>query len=42
MLDTIIAYIGPAGIVLLPVLAVLAVATIVQEIHDHREGRDDD
>lgn len=29
-------YVGPAGIVLLPVLAVLAVATAIQEIHDHR------
>ena len=36
MLDTLIYYIGPFGLVLFPVLAVLAAATVVQEILDRR------
>jgi len=37
MMHTLINYVGPAGIVLLPLLAMLAVATLVQELrHDDR------
>lgn len=38
MLDTIIYYIGPCGLVLFPALAVAFVATVIQEIRDRRRG----